>query len=48
MNKNLKNLILSIIDLSSDEQELAIKNAFNNWMGDQPQTDDVCMMGIKI
>jgi PAS domain S-box-containing protein len=48
MNKNLKNLILSIIDLSSDEQEIAIKTAFNNWMGDQPQTDDVCMMGIKI
>ncbi len=48
MNKNLRNLILSINDLSSDEQELAIKNAFDNWMGDQPQTDDVCMMGIKI
>lgn len=48
MSKNLKNLLISIHDLSSDEQETAIINAFENWKGDQTQTDDICLMGIKI
>jgi len=48
MKKGLKNLFISIETLPSDEQEKAINHAFKAWKGDNPQTDDVCIMGIKI
>lgn len=48
MPKNLKNLLLSIWDLDIKTQEKKISEAFDNWMGDLEQLDDVLMIGLKI
>jgi serine phosphatase RsbU (regulator of sigma subunit) len=48
MSKNLKELLLSISELSSKEQEEKIANAFVNWKKSYEQVDDVLIIGIKI
>jgi serine phosphatase RsbU (regulator of sigma subunit) len=48
MYKSFRKLILSINDLSMDEQKLELKKVYNNWMGALEQVDDVCILGIKI
>lgn len=44
----LKELLLSIQDLSMEQQENEIKKRFYEWKGDLEQVDDVCMIGIKV
>ena len=44
----LKKLILSIKDLPIGDQKNAIENAFNSWKGNVEQTDDVCMIGVRL
>lgn len=44
----LKELLLSIQQLSLQEQEEIIKQKFTNWKGNLEQVDDVCLIGIKI
>jgi len=46
--KTLKNLLLSISTKPIDEQKTELETAFNNWMGDLEQLDDVCLIGVKI
>lgn len=48
MSKNLKDLLISISELSSKEQEEKIANAFVDWKKSYEQVDDVLMIGIKI
>lgn len=49
LNKtNFKDLLLTINDMSMDEQEAFLEYAFNNWKQDNDQTDDVLVIGIKI
>lgn len=48
MSKNLKDLLISISDLSSSEQEQKIDEAFKNWKKSYEQVDDVLIIGIKI
>ncbi len=48
MSKNLKDLLVSISELSSKEQEDKIATAFNDWKKSYEQVDDVLMIGIKI
>lgn len=44
----LHKLLLSVHHLSINEQEAFIKKAFLEWKGDNEQTDDVLMGGIRI
>ncbi len=44
----LKRLVLRICDQPMSEQKKVLENEFNQWMGDQEQIDDVCMIGVKI
>ena len=49
LNKfNFKDLLLTLNEMESDEQEAFLDYAFNNWKQDNPQTDDVLVIGIKV
>ena len=43
-----RNLLHSISDKSTDEQNKLIEQEFNTWLGDYEQIDDVCVMGVRI
>ncbi|WP_170227993.1 two-component regulator propeller domain-containing protein [Vicingus serpentipes] len=45
---NFKKLLLSIQQESMNKQHEIINEAFENWMGDLEQLDDVCVIGVKI
>lgn len=45
--KQLKKLILSIIEESPQKQEEVLKTTIDQWMGDFEQIDDICVMGVK-
>lgn len=47
-SKRLKELLLDIQGTPIEMQGQLMENAFNNWKGDFPQTDDVLMIGMKI
>jgi serine phosphatase RsbU (regulator of sigma subunit) len=47
-NKQLKEKLLSVKDLSMAQQKLAIDETFEAWKGKFEQVDDVCVIGIKI
>jgi serine phosphatase RsbU (regulator of sigma subunit) len=46
--KQLKDLILSIQDLSMDDQKQRLDESFENWRGKLEQLDDVCFIGVKV
>ncbi len=46
--KQLKELLLSHADKPMEEQKNILEQEFNRWKGGLEQTDDVCMIGIKI
>jgi ligand-binding sensor domain-containing protein/serine phosphatase RsbU (regulator of sigma subunit) len=48
MIKNLKNLFLSISNLSMKEQEQKLNDEFTTWKGENEQVDDVCIIGIRV
>ena len=48
MIKNLKNLFLSIANLSMTEQKQKLEEEFIRWKGDLEQVDDVCIIGVRI
>lgn len=48
MNKNFKELILSIENQSMAEQEKYLKNFINSWKGEHEQVDDILVIGIQI
>lgn len=43
-----KNFLVSIADLSMQEQQQKISEKFDKWKGNLEQVDDVCIIGIKI
>lgn len=43
-----RNLLQSISDKSTDEQNKLIEQEFNSWLGYYEQIDDVCIMGVRI
>ena len=45
---NLKRLLLSNVNKTGEEQELALDDQFFKWKGDAEQIDDVCVIGVKI
>lgn len=48
MYKRFKNLLVSISELSMEEQKVVLEKEFYQWKGDLDQIDDVCVMGVKI
>lgn len=48
MFKRFKKLLLSINELSLEEQHQKIEEEFYAWKGDIFQIDDVCVIGVKI
>lgn len=53
LNKKFKpaqfrKLLVEIQELSMKEQKQALKDAFNEWKGDNDQVDDVCVIGYEI
>lgn len=48
MTGKFKKFILSICDLSLEEQKKAIEQEFIDWKGDLEQIDDVCVMGVRV
>jgi serine phosphatase RsbU (regulator of sigma subunit)/Tfp pilus assembly protein PilF len=45
--KALKELIISMANLSLDEQKQTLKEAFDKWKGFGEQVDDVCVIGVR-
>lgn len=48
MFRQFKELLKTIADLPMQEQLLELEKSFSLWKGEQEQTDDVCIVGIKI
>ena len=46
--RNFYELLLSIQDMNLSEQASFLEYAHNNWKQDEPQTDDVLVIGLKI
>jgi serine phosphatase RsbU (regulator of sigma subunit) len=43
-----KNLLLNVHNLPLRKQKKQLENEFLKWKGDNPQTDDVLIMGLKL
>ncbi len=48
MIKNFKKLLLSINDKHMEEQRELLDQEFMNWKGEINQTDDVCVIGVRV
>ncbi|MBK9285572.1 MAG: SpoIIE family protein phosphatase [Sphingobacteriaceae bacterium] len=46
--KQLKQILIDLKDASMQEQKTAIENYFQQWKGDIEQTDDICIIGLKV
>ncbi len=46
--KNFKTLLLSIQNLSMEEQGKELMKVFEKWKGDFEQLDDVCVIGVRV
>lgn len=45
---NFKRLLLSLHNLTMEEQNIRLNAFFDQWKGDLEQLDDVCVMGIRV
>jgi len=45
---NFRKLLLSIQDLSMEEQKNHLTSAFIKWQGELEQVDDVCVIGLRV
>ena len=48
MTGKFKKFLMSISEMKTEEQDKLIKEEFTNWMGENEQIDDVCVMGVKV
>ena len=48
MSGKFKKFLLSISEMTMEQQEYLVKVEFTNWMGENEQIDDVCVMGVKV
>ncbi|MBA3972570.1 MAG: SpoIIE family protein phosphatase, partial [Bacteroidetes bacterium] len=46
--KRFKELLLSAQSMEMEEQESFLSYALKNWRQDEPQVDDVCIIGVRI
>jgi serine phosphatase RsbU (regulator of sigma subunit) len=45
--KPFKRLLLANAHLKMDEQAQVLGETLDNWQGEEPQVDDICLMGLK-
>lgn len=43
----IRKMLLSIQEMSMEDQKKIIERAFNNWKGNFEQVDDVCIIGVR-
>ena len=48
MKKRIFDLITEIAALQISEQESRLVEEHNEWIGDLEQTDDICLIGVRI
>ena len=48
MSRNFKELLLQINDQSLYDQKEFLDNTFMRWMGDNPQIDDILVIGVRV
>lgn len=48
LNKRFKELILEISKSPMDQQSKLVEKSLKDWMGNNEQVDDICVMGIKM
>lgn len=48
LSRRLRSLLLEISDLKLDMQKEKIEHCFLNWKGNEEQTDDILILGMKI
>lgn len=49
MNRRaFKELLLSVVDMSGEEQEAFLEYAHKNWKQDEEQTDDILVVGVRV
>jgi serine phosphatase RsbU (regulator of sigma subunit) len=46
--KPFKNILIENAHLPLSKQKQILKEAFENWRGDQEQVDDVCVIGVRV
>ena len=44
----IRDMLINISKKEIEEQKLIVEQTFNNWKGETEQTDDVCMVGVRI
>lgn len=47
-SNRLNELLIQLVDSNSQTQKLILNKEFETWKGNHQQTDDVCLMGIKL
>ncbi len=47
-NKQLKELLISINNLTANKQQQIVEQNFTEWKGNCPQVDDVCVVGVQV
>ena len=48
MIKRFKEKLLTIQDKDMQEQKGILHQTIMDWKGDQPQVDDICVIGIRV
>src|SRR5690606_31393387 len=48
MSKNLKQQLFSIKDLSLDKQKNYLEDFLVKWQGEEEQTDDILVIGVRV
>ena len=48
MKGRFKNFLLSISEMPIEQQESLVELEFADWIGDNEQIDDVCVMGVRV
>lgn len=48
LSKRLRELITRFSDRPMQEQQALLMEEFHTWKGHYPQTDDVCLMGVRV
>lgn len=47
-HRRFRELLMSIHHLPVDDQKKVLEEQLNAWMGDSKQTDDICVIGVRI
>ncbi len=48
MRSHFRNFLHKISSMPIDEQQQAVSGEFSRWKGDEPQTDDVLVIGVRV